>query len=464
MGAIGAVAIRELVRFECNGTTYHPQKDRHMRILIVSLWFPPYNNVGAVRMGKTAEHLIARGHEVHVISASPQPFPANLETTFPDRLVRRTFWLAPPQALDRPTRNETPLVSARRRSRNPLLRHAYRTSRWAYHHAVYLPDKFVSWFPFAAITIAAQVRRESFDVVLASSGPPTALLACSAALRGTQTPWVAEFRDLWAGNHFETHSGWQASLDRRLEKVVVDSAAAIVAVNDFHARTLEARYRRPVTVVSNGYDRTWEEDSLPEPISWRNRDDKVRLLFTGTYLPSRHDFAPLFRAVSSLGADASRFHLDFVGPDTHLIAPVASRFGLSGIVSAEPPVPRRTVLSLQTCSDVLLLPTSPEAVSQEILPAKFFDYVAAGVPILALAPEGSAVARASDDLGLVTQDSRRIAAWLSELMSTPASARSARSRRRPPAGLSRVAQLDILENLLAEVASAAKSPACVRVS
>src|SRR5205085_1702514 len=60
-----------------------------LRILIVSQAFPPYNTSGAVRVGKLATYLLARGHDVRVLTASPLPYPQTLEVETPvDRIVK----------------------------------------------------------------------------------------------------------------------------------------------------------------------------------------------------------------------------------------------------------------------------------------------------------------------------------------------------------------------------------------
>ena len=40
-----------------------------MHILILSYYFPPYNTIGAIRVGKFARYLSEMGHQVHVVAA-----------------------------------------------------------------------------------------------------------------------------------------------------------------------------------------------------------------------------------------------------------------------------------------------------------------------------------------------------------------------------------------------------------
>jgi len=426
-----------------------------MRVLVVSLFYPPYNSAGAVRLGKTTEQLIARGHQVRIVTASPQPLPPNLATTVPECFVHRTPWLAPPWSQQRPESGARALASPVAGSSGVVRAKSYESLRWVFRNAIYLPDKYVGWFPFAVPAIKADIKRESFDVALASAGPATSLLACHVALRHSHVPWVAEFRDLWAGNHFSTRAPWQSHLDMRLEKAVVQSAAAIVTVNGTLALTLARRHRKRVTVVANGYDETWRDMGCSIQPPPKRGDRRLRILFSGTFFPGRHDFAPFFRGLAMLGPKAHEFDVRFVGPDTHLIAAEAADYGLTGAVSTAPTTSRDCILAMQVSSDVLLLPTSREATSQDVLPAKLYEYAAAGVPILAVTPERTAIAKAVRDFGfgLATRDHRHIGVWLNDLLVTQAHAPGIPPRRDPPPELSRAAQVDILESLLLEVAS-----------
>src|SRR5262249_6167048 len=66
---------------------------RSMRILILSCFFPPYNTIGAVRVGKTAKYLVQFGHDVRVIAARDLAFPRSLPLEIAPERVCYTNWL-----------------------------------------------------------------------------------------------------------------------------------------------------------------------------------------------------------------------------------------------------------------------------------------------------------------------------------------------------------------------------------
>src|SRR5687768_1007228 len=64
-----------------------------LKILLISFCFPPYNDVGHVRVGKLAKFLLRFGHDVQIISAKDQPFPATLPVEVSEARVLYTKWV-----------------------------------------------------------------------------------------------------------------------------------------------------------------------------------------------------------------------------------------------------------------------------------------------------------------------------------------------------------------------------------
>ena len=74
----------------------HPPRDsNHLRILVISFRFPPYQSVGAVSVSKTVKYLVAFGHELRVVTARDQHVPATLPLETDPGSVVATGWLDP---------------------------------------------------------------------------------------------------------------------------------------------------------------------------------------------------------------------------------------------------------------------------------------------------------------------------------------------------------------------------------
>src|SRR5512134_1370277 len=113
---------------------------------MVAFNFPPYNVIGAIRAGKLAKFLHQRGHDLRVLTAAPQVFPATLPCEVPEHLVTRTSWLNLNHPFERATRqlaggSGTLHVAGHGRFATRAVR--------AYRAVVGLPDMQIGWAPRA---------------------------------------------------------------------------------------------------------------------------------------------------------------------------------------------------------------------------------------------------------------------------------------------------------------------------
>src|ERR1043166_6547908 len=63
-----------------------------MNILFISWFFPPGNDVAALRTGAIARHLIGAGLAVHVLTAARAHSDNSLEVPVPEAVVSRAAW------------------------------------------------------------------------------------------------------------------------------------------------------------------------------------------------------------------------------------------------------------------------------------------------------------------------------------------------------------------------------------
>src|SRR5579871_6034973 len=63
-----------------------------MNILLISWYFPPVNDVAALRTGALADFLTRRGHNVFVLTAARQGNDESLTIPLPPERVIRTDW------------------------------------------------------------------------------------------------------------------------------------------------------------------------------------------------------------------------------------------------------------------------------------------------------------------------------------------------------------------------------------
>ncbi len=187
-----------------------------MRILFVSYYFPPFNTIGAVRVGKMARCLEDFGHEVRVIAADDQMLPPTLPVEINEDRVIRTPWWGPPRLAFRRRRanGDNAQAGGPGPTTERLLNAARRVGR-----VFTVWDGLIGWYPYASREAVRLCYDGRPDLIYASAHPITSLRVAAAASRRTGVPWVAELRDLWADNHALELGGWRRRLEERREKV-----------------------------------------------------------------------------------------------------------------------------------------------------------------------------------------------------------------------------------------------------
>jgi len=269
-----------------------------------------------------------------------------------------------------------------------------------------VPDPLVPWSRRAARHPLVLDRARGAELVLASSPPESAHVAAAALATRLQARLVVDLRDGWLDEPMIPlleGSRLQRARHRRIERRILRRAERIF-VTSGHWRSLLCG-RLPftsakTTVLTNACPRAEELHSKNVD---RPPGRPLTLLYTGKISSSRPErrvaqlMSPL---LAGLGANAPAVgRLVFVGnldgdEQAELEAWRDSLAALGWTLEIRRPVPRDAALRLVGSADGLLLLSS----SMASLPAKLFDYLPSGRPILVVAPEGSAIAEVVEGL------------------------------------------------------------------
>ena len=416
-----------------------------MKILLVSHFFPPFDHVASLRVGKTAKFLTRAGHEVRVLTARDQITPfRSLPVEIPVDRVHYTRWFSLPWRVDLAlcrlfqsaesrvegldeAPSEFPAVSVAPDAgwQRTVLRGVERQGkriRDTLRSMVYYPDTEWGWYPFAVREGVKVLSAWTPDVMLASGGPWTGFLVADRLSRRFGVPWVAELRDLWVDNHRYAHPAWRRRADDRLERRVLARASGFVTVSEPLADVLRAKYPAPIAVVYNGYD----PDDFPASSTVPFRDGAIEIVYTGAITAGKQSPVRLFEAMRLLGADAERITVRFFRADRALVRQLAREQGVDHRVEALPAVPFPEAVRLQTTADVLLFLSWSDPLERGIVSGKLPQYMGACRPILAVGASDNEPADMIRQwsLGLASDDAETIAAqlrtWLAEKSRTGA--------------------------------------------
>jgi glycosyltransferase involved in cell wall biosynthesis len=313
-----------------------------LKVLLVTLHFPPGGGGGVHRPLKFATHLPALGIETHVLAPDvPGAVPADAELELPTQAwIHRVRYVGP--------RSGRP--SERLAGTQGLARLG--TQAALFGRRLLVPDENIPWSTVATPVAIRLARREGIDIVLTTSPPPSLHLLGAAVKRASSAAWVADLRDpLTANPHRRGYESRLAQLKELaaggVARVVASQADAIVAASDAIAD--EARALAPkgkVVTIANGCD--FDDFAGLE----HHPSDRLRITHTGNFHGKR-DPKPFLRALAESGLEdvVVRFAGDFRAADREY----AESLGLGDRVELLGYVSRRRSLELQRDSEALLL-------------------------------------------------------------------------------------------------------------
>jgi hypothetical protein len=373
-------------------------------------------------VGKLAKFLRERGHEVKVITSISSEPDQSLPLEISDQDVIRCG----ERQLDAPFDAVVGLLKRRviasQEKKNPELPGQVTRSspqphsfggllRRHYYALLHIPDKRGGWFAQALRSGRCLLEGWRADVVLASSPPMTALLVARRLGREFSIPWVADLRDLWTDNPYYSHPAWRKRLDEVLERRVFRTAAMLVTVTPPWAETIRRKFGKPTHIVLNGY----VEQDFPTGVApVRDAGAELTIVYTGNIYRGYRDPSPLFAALRLVGDRRKRVRIRFYGPSEADIKDLALEHGVAEQVTVEKRVAYRESLAVQMRADVLLLLQWNNPADEGNIPAKFFEYIGAGRPILFIGYEGGALAQVirQRNAGFVGNDPEAIAQQL----------------------------------------------------
>lgn len=383
-----------------------------MKILIISYYFPPFNTIGAVRVGKIAKHFNRFGNDIRVITARKQPFQPALQLEIPSKNVIYTNWLDVKKpswffsgGQKRVGKGDIPLEAWRQELKQSKI--------WAFYKTLMcFPDDQIGWFPFAFIAASRLMKTWKPAVIYASGMPFTSLCVASFLSHKYAIPWVAELRDLWTDNHYYSHPNFRRVIEERVEHKVLSSASGLVTVSEPLANTLRVKFNKPTEVVLNGIDIKDYRRHSSVPF----RKGTIRIVYTGMIYEGKRDPSPLFEALKLLAPFNRKIEVAFYGFNLNILQEMVSRYGLKPFVDLNFPVSYKESLRIQSEADILLLLLWNDPREHGVFTGKLFEYLGARRPILAIAHPDNVAAELilSRKAGVVLSDSDRIAEQLKE--------------------------------------------------
>lgn len=337
-------------------------------VLIIAYWFPPENASGSARPARFHRYLPEYGWTSNVVA-----------------------WgrLAPSDERVRYAPGGGSLT-ARVAVADTLARQAERVVRY--------PGR-LSWLVHALPQAEGVLRSRPISVIVSTAPPVVTHLAALHLKRRYGLTWIADFRDPLAGNPFVDRR-WVRYWNQRLERTFFSEADAVLGVSDSVVDAWRERYphlRHKFRTVWNGFD---PAETFPSP-TLGNECGKRTLVHVGDIYGIRHPGIVVdstHRLIMAGKLRPEAIELRLIGPfdadsPARSLPSFAKLVELGCLEYNERTVPRAASLQIMADAGWLLLLDLYGSGAASTVPAKIYDYIRSGRPILAVTAEGSAVER-----------------------------------------------------------------------
>ncbi len=359
------------------------------KILIITYYWPPSGGAGVQRWLKFSKYLPEFGFEPIILTVDEnqasyaQHDYSLLKEINPDLSVYKTKTFEPYNLYRKLTnKKEIPYGGFSNQKKVTFFEKLTRFIRGN----LFVPDPRKGWNRYALKKAIELVNAEQIGVVVTSGPPHSTHLIGRRIKERTGIRWIADFRDPWTDIYYYKslyHSKLATRFDRYLEKSVLTEADKIITVSEEVGKLLLQKipgHIEKIVVIPNGYD---EEDfDLVEPV----RNEKFTITYTGTISIS-YRIDQFIEAVCQLPDRVKeQLKIRFVGNVPDEIIDLFHRKNLGALIEVLGYVPHKQAISQMLGASILLMaiPDSPD--NKGIVTGKFFEYLAAKRPILAIGP------------------------------------------------------------------------------
>lgn len=354
------------------------------KLLFLACYFPPVRAIGAVRTGNLARYLARLGWEVTVVT----PHSYVWRTVEDDEKISREF---EGEGIHRI------LTDHRWRCLEPVHLKCWDQNvgwiaggicrRIARRLGL---DKNVGWIKDAE-RACSNLSPKDVDVIFASGSPFVAFRLARSLSERLGRPYVLDYRDPWTSNPHASRPPQPATI--REEASLLQGCTAVTVVSPSWGADLVQRYGvgGKLHVVTNGYDSS--EMAAVKPYDFGH----CAIVYTGIFYPPRRIISPFLAALKnlkeSLDETSNEWYFHYYGAQEDHVREEAVRFGLSDRIVLHGKVPRHEALSaVKGASLAVVIVSIEEQASSEMLgmvPAKIYEAVGLGTPVLLIAPLGS---------------------------------------------------------------------------
>jgi glycosyltransferase involved in cell wall biosynthesis len=375
-----------------------PQLSKDKTILIITYYWPPSGGAGVQRWLKLTNYLCEMGYNIHVIAPDPKYASyAVIDESLaleihPNVKVYLTKSFEPLNLYQKLIgKKNMPTAGLGGIDHKNYIQKAVVFLR----SNLFIPDPRKYWNKYAIKKAQQLIKEEGIKTIITSSPPHSTQLIGYELKKMFDLRWIVDFRDMWTDIYYYSllkHSKLSHNINLRYERKVIETANHIVTASPVYIPFFNSKSPTvssdKFTSIPNGYD---PKDF--EGFEYQLKTDFV-ITYTGT-ISDQYNIIPFLDALQMFKTNhpEASFKLQFVGSTYPELAEEISVRELTNHTTYSAYVPHHESISFLETSYILLVCGPLNSSGQEGgIPAKVYEYMASGRPIIYIGKEDGFVA------------------------------------------------------------------------
>ena len=371
------------------------------KVLIVTYYWPPSGGAGVQRWLKFVKYLRDFGWEPIVSTPENPEFPSEDFSLFKDipegvEVIKTPIW--------EPYNIYRNLFGKKGQKINAGFISETKKSGWKERLSIWIrgnfliPDPRLFWVKPSIKYLKEYLEHNPVEAIV-TTGPPHSMHMIGLGLKKLHpdVPWIADFRDPWTNIDFYKELNLTYLADKRhhqLEKQVIQSADCVVVVSNDMVDEFSRLPHQRIEMITNGFDAADVSGRALTP------DSMFTLSHIGTLNAARNP-KTLWKVLGEICSADEKFRSDLkiqlIGKTDFSVLEDIEKLGLTPRLEKTEYLPHSEANARQQTSQILLLLINNTANAKGILTGKFFEYLSAGRPILAVGPVDGEVAKVLED-------------------------------------------------------------------
>lgn len=265
----------------------------------------------------------------------------------------------------------------------------------------FIPDGRAFWIYSSKKVVNEIIEKHKIEIIYSSSPPYTCSIIARNIKRNRSIPWVAGFRDPWT-DFISAPKRWflPKAIDKAMEFSVFNEADAIEVAWEGIMKDALKKYpkidKNKFFHIPNGFD----SDDYPKLNYQKN--ERFTITYTGSMYGRRNPLSflkALKNLIHSNSIKPEQIKIRFIGRFGVEVEAMFEQFPYKESLEILPYIPHNQSIEYLLRSDALLLIVDESKESEEIVPGKVYEYLGTKKPIIAVAPQESAISKLLNECG-----------------------------------------------------------------